>query len=93
MDDQQRPETGPVAFGDDWPGVFVRGDDAIGLTVWLREALAVLPADALAGRMALERAIALLSSCLCRGGLPEGVQHLRAWGECQPEAAASKEGE
>lgn len=23
-----RPETGPMQFGDDWPGVFVRGDNA-----------------------------------------------------------------
>lgn len=24
-----RVETGPVAFGDDWPGVFIRGDNAL----------------------------------------------------------------
>lgn len=24
----KRVETGPVQFGDDWPGVFVRGDNA-----------------------------------------------------------------
>jgi hypothetical protein len=23
-----RPETGPMQFGDDWPGMFIRGDDA-----------------------------------------------------------------
>lgn len=23
-----RPETGPMQFGDDWPGVFIRGDNA-----------------------------------------------------------------
>lgn len=23
-----RVETGPIAFGDDWPGVFIRGDNA-----------------------------------------------------------------
>jgi len=27
----QRPETGPMQFGDDWPGVFVRGDNAGGI--------------------------------------------------------------
>jgi hypothetical protein len=27
-----RVETGPVRFGDDWPGVFIRGDNAFG---WL----------------------------------------------------------
>jgi hypothetical protein len=25
-----RVETGPVQFGDDWPGVFIRGDNAFG---------------------------------------------------------------
>lgn len=24
----RRPETGPMQFGNDWPGVFIRGDDA-----------------------------------------------------------------
>jgi hypothetical protein len=24
----ERVETGPVQFGDDWPGVFIRGDNA-----------------------------------------------------------------
>jgi hypothetical protein len=24
----ERVETGPVRFGDDWPGVFIRGDNA-----------------------------------------------------------------
>jgi hypothetical protein len=24
-----RPETGPMQFGDDWPGVFIRGDNAL----------------------------------------------------------------
>jgi hypothetical protein len=27
---QQRPETGGMRFGDDWRGVFIRGDDAFG---------------------------------------------------------------
>jgi hypothetical protein len=24
----ERPETGPMQFGDDWPGIFIRGDTA-----------------------------------------------------------------
>ena len=30
MDQQGRPETGGMKFGDDWRGVFIRGDEAIG---------------------------------------------------------------
>lgn len=26
---EPRVETGPVTFGDDWPGVFIRGDNAM----------------------------------------------------------------
>lgn len=29
-EDQTRPETGPMKFGMDWRGVFIRGDDALG---------------------------------------------------------------
>lgn len=30
-----RVETGPVQFGDDWPGVFIRGDNAFGYAMAL----------------------------------------------------------
>jgi len=26
-----RVETGPLAIGDDWPGLFIRGDNAVGM--------------------------------------------------------------
>jgi hypothetical protein len=41
-----RVETGAVQFGDDWPGLFLRGDNAIVLMVWIRsicDALAHYP--------------------------------------------------
>ena len=28
-EDQRRAETGTMRFGDDWPGVFIRGDNAV----------------------------------------------------------------
>lgn len=31
-----RPETGPMKFGDDWRGIFIRGDDAFGYAQHLR---------------------------------------------------------
>lgn len=34
-----RVETGPVQFGDDWPGVFIRGDHALHFSIVLRDAL------------------------------------------------------
>ena len=31
-----RVSTGPVQFGDDWPGVFIRGDEAAHMAAMLR---------------------------------------------------------
>lgn len=36
---EPRIETGVVAFGEDWPGVFIRGDDAYNYAVQLEAVL------------------------------------------------------
>jgi hypothetical protein len=38
-----RVETGPVQFGDDWPGIFIRGDNAFGYAMELQNAMAKMP--------------------------------------------------
>lgn len=38
-----RVETGPVQFGDDWPGIFVRGDNAFAYSMALQEAMGSIP--------------------------------------------------
>ena len=46
---KDRIETGPVQFGSDWPGLFVRGDDALVLEraiVDVVRFLGTLPLDA-----------------------------------------------
>lgn len=35
----KRPETGVIKFGDDWPGIFIRGDDAHGFKCMLEDIL------------------------------------------------------
>ena len=62
-----RVETGPVRFGDDWAGVFIRGDEAFHLALKLGGALERLPAsndimDALQ-RSSIEGLVELLHSC------------------------------
>jgi hypothetical protein len=37
-----RVETGPVRFGADWPGLFIRGDDALAFQVWLDKAATLI---------------------------------------------------
>jgi hypothetical protein len=39
---KKRVETGPVAFGSDWPGVFIRGDNALAFGWNLRNAVVKL---------------------------------------------------
>ena len=31
--EETRVETGPVQFGDDWPGIFIRGDRALAMAI------------------------------------------------------------
>lgn len=35
-----RVETGPLQFNNDWPGYFIRGDNAMGLALDIEDALA-----------------------------------------------------
>ena len=44
-DGQGRVETGAVKFGDDWAGLFIRGDNAIDLRQKIHDLLEYLPAD------------------------------------------------
>jgi hypothetical protein len=39
MKNELRPETGVMQFGDDWPGVFIRGDNAFGYLMALQTAI------------------------------------------------------
>lgn len=61
-----RPETGPMQFGEDWPGVFIRGDNAIWYAQAVRAALMFLPSDQWLVRAQLEGLAATLGSCDAR---------------------------
>jgi hypothetical protein len=39
MTEQQRPETGLMQFGEDWPGLYIRGKHAFYYAMCLRTAL------------------------------------------------------
>jgi hypothetical protein len=41
--DAPRVETGPVQFGEDWPGTFIRGDHAAHYACILSEIVEALP--------------------------------------------------
>lgn len=59
---EPRIETGPIQFGDDWPGLFIRGDNAFYFAMSI-QALVEDPNDPLAKRVALGL-ISELKSCI-----------------------------
>lgn len=63
----ERVETGPVRIGDDWAGVFIRGDDAAGYAVSLSALAATAsddePFDDYLRKKAARRLAELLMSC------------------------------
>jgi len=62
--DGSRMETGPVQFGDDWPGIFIRGDEACYIGFLLSQVLKQLKDEVcVIDRMNIENAAGLLSSC------------------------------
>lgn len=61
-----RPETGPMQFGDDWPGIFIRGDNALFFARQLGAvaiALSVLPKQDQWLVQSVERMAKLMASC------------------------------
>ena len=62
-----RVETGPLQVGDDWPGVFIRGDNA--LMGYAPALAALLRGEAtFFERASCESLLALLNSCGAVGG-------------------------
>jgi hypothetical protein len=65
---EQRVETGVVQFGDDWPGVFIRGDDAFAFALYLGNLLNRIPKSTILSMnsisdMNVSALLELLKSC------------------------------
>ena len=57
-----RVETGPTQFGDDWPGIFIRGDNAlIGFAPGLREIMNYIDEDEVTNSFAIYEVIELIN--------------------------------
>lgn len=70
----QRVETGPVQFGNDWPGVFIRGDNAMYYAMMLRIAIACIGDTGAGGvKSNLESLERVLQSCVVSDS-PEAKQ-------------------
>ena len=59
----ERVETGPIQFGDDWPGVFIRGDNAAGYAQSLEALLNSHPSPNFVHEAVCKGLIRTLQSC------------------------------
>jgi hypothetical protein len=77
-----RAESGPIQFGDDWTGVFLRGDDAFAVAISLQAVLDDDAEDATLNRFILEPFLKLLkqSNHSNPGRVPPRL--LRSFQEC-----------
>lgn len=80
----ERVETGVVQFEYDWPGIFIRGDNAIGFSCHLKAIetflaapnLGKLPGSVAMGAAMLKNLINLLDSCNLSNNTSD-IQHIR----------------
>lgn len=86
-----RPETGPMQFGDDWPGVFIRGDNAFHFAMELRAAMdALKESDYPPFRLAVLAGLAGTLECsnVQGGHKADDLQLLRPFEEAQTDEGA-----
>ena len=76
---EMRPETGPTQFGDDWPGIFIRGDNAF-FYLKICEALSANNPIAQGG---LEGLKDLLQSCDTQNKKFKLTNKLKSFEECE----------
>lgn len=77
----KRPETGPIQFGEDWPGYFIRGDNAGYLAMVLKEVLDRTESeDNILENIPLRGLVQGLQSSNVSSGEP--VQELRPFDQC-----------
>lgn len=83
----ERPETGPMMFGNDWPGVFIRGDNAFFYANQIDATLQML-GDAVppvSNRVLRGLASLLRGTLVAEGETPAGTTKLREYKECLAE--------
>jgi hypothetical protein len=57
-----RMESGPLRFGEDWPGIFLRGDDALFFAKAVRRTI-ILMGDGWLDKMMMQALADTLESC------------------------------
>ncbi len=83
-----RPETGPMKFGSDWTGVFIRGDDAFGYAMMLERLLKLSEerpeyVDTQIMQLALRGLLKTLQASNEQFGTPANLQCMRDIAQCR----------
>jgi hypothetical protein len=81
----ERVETGPIQFGNDWPGVFIRGDEAAGLSLTLSAMLEMIPKEQAILILQISSLINLLNSSNLTM-IEEEKKELAGWEKLSEEA-------
>jgi hypothetical protein len=68
---ETRVESGPIRFGDDWPGYFIRGDHTFALLLAIRD---VLQNNDASGRRILRSFARAFGECNLNRELDERIQ-------------------
>lgn len=77
-----RAETGSIQFGNDWPCVLIRGDNAMYYATQLQMLLdGTVGLDDLIAKTTLDGLVNLLSGCYAHGNL-EDLQELEDFPKC-----------
>lgn len=89
-----RPETGPMQFGDDWTGVFLRGDYAGPMSFYLSTALERIKAARVLDPMEVLQLEDLCSTLANSNEFGErlGLQRLKPFDECVEQIEAKDVG-
>jgi len=77
-----RPETGKMKFGDDWSGIFIRGDNAKHYSIQLKQVLSDVGSEAgMFAKTTLKGLIELMESAHEHNDVKP--QQLKSFEECQ----------
>lgn len=88
----RRPENGPMQFGKDWPGLFIRGDSAFGYSQSIRTILDLTEmelseeteTDRVMSRAVLKDLLEILKQTMVKNGKdPDGVQVMLPFGRAK----------
>lgn len=59
-EDGERVETGPVKFGDDWKGLYIRGDDCLAFKIELQRFIDSAKKDTLFDQLKLQETMYII---------------------------------